>query len=290
MSSTSAFQRARQGRVVGAILCLLMTVVVAYLSLYTVRGQNLDTLAMEALMQRAYLIPESIRGITGFDPAPAVVLSCVIVGLVALLRRRVSLGLRALVVICGSNLTSQGIKMILSRPSLNVGVDLGNSFPSGHATFAASVAAALVLVAPRGFRAVFAFLGGICAAVMGQVVMVQGWHRPSDVMGAMLIVAVWTLLLAPVEEGSRVLPAVQRVAGVVAWVLLVISVAVWLLAIAGLWPDVGRPLSSYEISSWTGLGTRTGRWLAGASLLFPLGIEGVVLSTVSRLRRNAVDS
>src|SRR5699024_1991314 len=68
-----------------------------------------------------------------------------------------------------------------------------NSFPSGHTTLAATAMIALVLAAGRA-RLVLAPLGAVWATAVGVGTLVAGWHRPSDVIGAMAVVAAWTFL------------------------------------------------------------------------------------------------
>jgi hypothetical protein len=86
---------------------------------------------------------------------------------------------------------TQVLKHGLYRPDFGVDperVTAGNSFPSGHATVAMSVVLALVLVVPARLRGVAAVLGALYATVAGLATMSLGWHRPSDVAGAVLIV------------------------------------------------------------------------------------------------------
>lgn len=284
MFATSGYLRARRYRIAGACGCVILAAVIALLSLRTVPGQNLDTLAMEAMVARGDLAPSGLRIMTSLVSVPAIVLSCAIVVVIAAFRRRFALGVRALGIVCGANLTVQLVKLAITRPDLGVGLNLDNSFPSGHTAFAASVAAALVVVAPRGFQTIAVVLGGLWASLMGQVVMLQGWHRPSDVAGAMLIVAAWTLLLAPVEDAKRLLPLAGRLVTFAAWTVFFAGVVAWGIVLVLTWPNLSAPLYWAELASWSGRGQRVGRWLLVACLVFPLGIEGAVLSSVSRLR------
>jgi membrane-associated phospholipid phosphatase len=68
-----------------------------------------------------------------------------------------------------------------------------NSFPSGHTTAAASIAVALLLVVPAGYRLLAAGIGAALTAAVALAVVVLGWHYPSDVFGALLVVATWGL-------------------------------------------------------------------------------------------------
>lgn len=130
--------------------------------------------------------------------------------LLAVLRRRVLLALQVAVVVGGANLSTQVLKnFVLDRPERGLADNLHNTLPSGHTTAAASVAVALVLVVPRRLRPAAALLGALYTTATGVSTMVGGWHRPSDVAAAVLVVLCWaglaSALGAPVH--GRTLPA-----------------------------------------------------------------------------------
>ncbi|MGD9694506.1 MAG: phosphatase PAP2 family protein [Thermoleophilia bacterium] len=130
------------------------------------------------------------------------VIGAVIVGL-ALLRRRPRLALGAAVLIAGANISAQILKAALPRPDLHPDpwVPTSGTFPSGHVTVAMSLAAALLLVAPAVLRWPVAALGAAYAAGVGVAVITLDWHRPSDVLGAYLLTAAWTGVVAAVLSG-----------------------------------------------------------------------------------------
>lgn len=116
--------------------------------------------------------------------------------LVALVRRRASAAIGAVVLMAVANLTTQVLKhVLLDRPDLGVTYDLANSFPSGHTTAAATVAAALVLVTAPRWRPLVLLAGGAYAALCGWATLANGWHRPSDVLAAFAVVAAWYFLV-----------------------------------------------------------------------------------------------
>lgn len=107
--------------------------------------------------------------------------------------------LAAVVIVAGANLTTQALKHVLTHPRVHqelVGIGIGHpwpdAFPSGHTTAAASLAAALVLVAPPRLRLPAAIVGATFTAAMGIAVVVLQWHYPSDVIGGLLVVGSWT--------------------------------------------------------------------------------------------------
>jgi membrane-associated phospholipid phosphatase len=104
--------------------------------------------------------------------------------------------LAAVIVVAGANLTTQLLKGALAHVRHRAaahGVDLPwpNSFPSGHTTAAASIAVALLLVAPARHRLAAAFAGVALSTAVGLSTIVLGWHYPSDVLGALFVVGAW---------------------------------------------------------------------------------------------------
>jgi membrane-associated phospholipid phosphatase len=129
------------------------------------------------------------------DPLPLIaMLAAVLVFGIAVRRPRETVA--ALVVVAGANLTTQVLKHLLqhSRFDINYGLfqPLSEAFPSGHTTAAASLAAALVLVAPPRLRSLAVAIAVTFTAAVGVSVVVVQWHYPSDVLGGLLVVASWT--------------------------------------------------------------------------------------------------
>ena len=69
-------------------------------------------------------------------------------GAVAVQRSRPELGVAAAATVVGANVTTQALKRWLDRPDL-LGLGGANSFPSGHVTVVASLAAGALLVSVR---------------------------------------------------------------------------------------------------------------------------------------------
>jgi hypothetical protein len=116
---------------------------------------------------------------------------------IGLLRRRLAAASLAAAVILGSNLTTQVIKDgVFYRTGL-VGEwnrDI-NTLPSGHVTVVAAAWAALLLVVPRGWRPATALAGAAVTCAMSLATIADRWHRPSDVVAAVLVVVAWTSLV-----------------------------------------------------------------------------------------------
>ncbi len=125
--------------------------------------------------------------------------------IVALVRRRWLLAAQVALLIAGANASGQLLKYgVFDRPDLDVADRLFNTLPSGHTIAATSCAVALVLVVPRRFRAAVAVVGALYAAGTGVSTLIGAWHRPGDVVAAVLLVLAWTCLVRALgPSGSR---------------------------------------------------------------------------------------
>lgn len=133
---------------------------------------------------------------------PSVLLVLLLTGGVALavhgVRRAVTiLGISAFAVIASQLLKQQ----FLQRPGL-FELEAPNTFPSGHMTVFVVVVGAIMWAVPAQARAVIAFGGSILLAVVAWQLLAYGWHRPSDVIGAIAL-GVFAFALASVFSPGR---------------------------------------------------------------------------------------
>jgi membrane-associated phospholipid phosphatase len=175
----------------------------------TTRGQRVDELAFEGAEHgqgSLWLVAEPVLDVVSVS---FVVLGVGAAMAVALVRRRGVLAAQVAVLVGGANLTTQALKhQILTRPDLLDGWNGPNTLPSGHTTVAASVSVALLLATPRAWRPVVALLGGAYTAATGVSVLIGQWHRPSDVVAALLVVLAWGALVCALTPSSSLdLPA-----------------------------------------------------------------------------------
>lgn len=149
------------------------------------------------------------------DPLPMLVLLAVACA-IGLLRGRPRGVLAALLVVIGANVTTQLFKILLAHPRVKLAISGDpfepNTFPSGHTTAAASVAIAFAFVLPAALRNLALTLGAAFALAVGASVVVIGWHYPSDVLGAYLVVACWGF--AVLAAMRAIAPRRPRTAGI----------------------------------------------------------------------------
>lgn len=154
----------------------------------------------------------------------------VLLVVISVIRRRLALGVLALVLLAAPLVVAQLLKLyVLDRPNTadRLGVAAHNSFPSGHVTAAMAVLVALAIVVPRRFRRTALITGGFGVAWVSAAAVALGWHRLSDTVGGCLLVAAVTCAGAAVvsarrPDGDRV-PLVPVLTGLVAPPALVLA-------------------------------------------------------------------
>ncbi len=170
-------------------------------ALWSASGQAADDRAMATVVagREAHLTLLSILGRVSVWAVAVVAVGCVAL---AAARRHVRAAIAAVLVIAGANLTTQILKHgLLERPDLGFGVH--NSLPSGHVTVVASTVAALLIVVPPVVRATVAGLGTFATGLTGLSTIVAGWHRPADVVAALLVCLGWCAIGVIVHGGTR---------------------------------------------------------------------------------------
>ena len=199
-----------------AVAAVALGGILVWFVLLTPLGQRLDERAMNTVVagRETQLQVLSVLGYVSIGAIGIVSIVCVAL---ALSRGRVPLAVGALTIIAGANVTTQVLKhVLLQRADLVDGVVASNSFPSGHTTVIASGVGALCLVSPRWMRPLVVPVGAFAVALTGASTVVAGWHRPSDVVGAVLVTTAWTAAVSVLLGSDH-----ERVPGT------------WLLALVG---------------------------------------------------------
>jgi membrane-associated phospholipid phosphatase len=160
----------------------------------TEHGQVLDTIALTGNRIGRRRVEGVVGTVLNTISVVSLLVAIGVVGFIALIRGRVAVALLAMALIVGSNVTTQLLKLGITRPDFGVDPEreaVGNSLPSGHTVVAASVAVALVFVLPYRARGLGGILGAGFAALAGVGTLSAGWHRPSDAVAALLVVGGW---------------------------------------------------------------------------------------------------
>jgi membrane-associated phospholipid phosphatase len=234
----------RRSLLVIAVVASLLVAIVYVLAVRTPWGQHLDAAALRG---RYLLSRRDVRGAqrlhTTIDIASVALFGGAIL-LVAFLRGRPRLAIAVAALLVGSLATSELLKHLLGRPRF-AGVDPlrhAPSYPSGHTTIAMALTVGAIFVAPRRYRGIVAAVGVAFAAAIGCSLVVTASHRPSDTIGAVLIVTAWSAAVAMTVARSRpvrapVKPFLTRlspwmaVAGVVLLIVAFLSAVFVALAI-----------------------------------------------------------
>lgn len=246
------------GHVLGAAALWGAAAAVGFVALRTTTGQWLD----ERALRQAHNAFPGLSERTGqlLDQLPwAVGLVCAVCLVVLAVRsRRLAPAVLGAAVVVLSNATVQLLKrVVLDKPDLGVQETLANSFPSGHTAAAAAAVAVVVLAAPARYRPVVALLGAGATTVAGVATMLNGWHRPSDIVAAVLVVTGWAAL------GGLVLRVTGPAEGAVPR-----SGLTSVLAVAG-----AGALATGMLPVWAALRTAGGGWAAAAGCAAILGVS-----------------
>jgi membrane-associated phospholipid phosphatase len=156
-------------------------------------GQRADQLALEGAARGQGTLWELAEPVLGVVSNSFIGLGLAAAVILALVRGRWWLAAQVAILVAGSNLTTQVLKhAVLDRPAL---LDVPradiNTLPSGHTTVAASIAVGLLIAVPRRWRPVVAVAGAAYTGATGVSTLIGQWHRPSDVVAALIVVLAW---------------------------------------------------------------------------------------------------
>ena len=158
------------------------------------------------------------------------------------------------------------LKPLLPRPYLiNLNSNTNNSAPSGHVILAAAASVILLCAVPRALRALMAVIGWAYTVLVGLSVIAGQWHRPTDVIMALLIVGGLALLMLAVtfangmdEPGTRASSASVQIVGSVMLTFGVLGTLygayiIWQiqpgLAMSAEWTNSGAHLSTVILTA-----------------------------------------
>lgn len=181
-----------------------------------------------------------------------IALALVVLGLIALWMHGIGRTLLVTLVPAFAIVASQLLKSeVLWRPDL-LTLAAENSFPSGHMTVFTALVAAAVFAVPKQIRALVAVAGAVLLGVVSSQLLVYGWHRPSDVLGALALGAASfaaATLFSPLRPSRGVWLVRTASIGLafVGWIVafgaLVLLIIAWQSGNAGLMLNAGQTVS-----------------------------------------------
>jgi membrane-associated phospholipid phosphatase len=174
-----------------ALACGLGLVLAYVVFVRTHAGQRVDEAALSGRLASAHARHAADQLLTTISVGSLALVLVLLVGQ-ALLRRRVAQAVVAVAVVLGAVALAEVLKhLVLPRPELVPTPIARNSFPSGHTTTAFAVGIAAALAAPPRWRRAVAAGALLYGTAIGVATIAAGWHRPSDVAGALLVVTGW---------------------------------------------------------------------------------------------------
>lgn len=204
----------------GALVCAALFAAVYFVFVRSRIGQVIDERAFAGADVWKGGVIEFAHAFLNALPVVSVIIGAILALVIVLVRRNWPVFAVAVGAAVGANVSTQVLKYtILSRPEKGVDAGLANSLPSGHTAVAASAALVVFLLAAPRFRPLAAVIGSIFAIAAGASTLVEQWHRPSDVVAGMLVVAFWGCLAGLVLSGLR-LPSAEPPVRTALWPLV----------------------------------------------------------------------
>jgi membrane-associated phospholipid phosphatase len=197
--------RARPGVFVMAASGVAVAFTLVYLfGVRTRAGQVLDERAFDgARLGQRSIAPVTLSLLDSL-PVIAVVIAFLVTVVITAARRNWTSFIIAMVAAGLANLATQVLKdLVLDRPDFDVHGYAFNSFPSGHTTLAASAALVFFLAVRPNLRPMAAAIGALFTIVTGVSTLANQWHRPSDIIAALLVVACFGCLAGAVLTGLQ---------------------------------------------------------------------------------------
>jgi membrane-associated phospholipid phosphatase len=176
-----------------AVVCVVGLAVAYLVFVRTHAGQRIDEAALNGRLASPKARNAAGDLLTTISVGSLALMLVLLAGQ-ALLRRRLAVAVVAVAVVLGAVTTTELLKhFVLARPDLLATPSTidHNSFPSGHTTTAFAVGIAAALAAPPRWRRLVAAAAFLYGAAIGVATIAAGWHRPSDVAGALLVVTGW---------------------------------------------------------------------------------------------------
>ncbi|GAB3015821.1 phosphatidic acid phosphatase [Nocardioides flavus (ex Wang et al. 2016)] len=157
-------------------------------SQHTRLGQELDQAGMDIVAGDA-AATRRLVGVLGNVSLGSIAVAVALLVGVAWVRRLYAAAVAAGALVLGANVTTQAMKALSERSDF--GYLTVTSFPSGHSTVVVSLVLAALLVVPGQARVTVSLVGSAAVTVTAAATLVASWHRPADIVGAILVCLAW---------------------------------------------------------------------------------------------------
>jgi PAP2 superfamily len=195
----------------GAISLAGAFVAVAYFFVMTRTGQLFDQRAFNGAEFGQRSVAPVTNNVLDAVPITGVAVALAVAIVVTVFRKNFAVLVTAVAVAGAANIATQVIKnVILVRPDHGIAGYAANSLPSGHTTLAASSVLVVFLVSSPALRPAVGSLGALFTAAVGVSTLSNQWHRPSDVVAALLLVAFFACVAGLILLPSRVTEEAPR--------------------------------------------------------------------------------
>lgn len=176
----------------GAVVAALAFTTLYLYFVQNYNGQIVDQLAFDGAEFGSRSVTPLTIPLLDMVPLVSAVIGLVLTLVIAAVRRKWTALVVALGAAGAAAATTQVLKYaVLTRPDLGVAGYADNSFPSGHTTVAAASVLAVFLVSHPRMRPLVGAWGTAFAVAAGLSTVANHWHRPSDVIAGLLVVAFW---------------------------------------------------------------------------------------------------
>lgn len=214
------------------VLLLALAVLVWWVAVWTEVGQSYDDLVLTNFNDA---IPGPLAPVVRlFTMSPVVIAVSAAFALAAFvimaIRRRWWL-IGQSVALAALCYAATLLKYVLPRPFIiYTNGPVANSAPSGHTMLAATACALLLIAVAREGRALAAVVGMVVSSTVGLSVIAGKWHRPSDVIMSMLIVAGLTLIILAFTRASGMDAPGRRVSSISVQIVGTVMITAGLIA------------------------------------------------------------
>jgi hypothetical protein len=175
----------------GALICAFLLIVGYFVLVSTSWGHKLDNDAYLGRKALNWKVARLDSHILDLVTKVTLLLASVIVLVIAAVRRCALVGVIAVAgfgcAVVGAEVLKHKLPWRALVPSdglLGKGFQTG-TYPSGHGTAGVSLALSLLLVSSSRWRPWLAVAAGCISATFATGVLIAGWHRPSDALGAL---------------------------------------------------------------------------------------------------------